>query len=122
MPETKTAAVTGLNWGGGVFVNYAFLVLWAADVTWLVAAPRCLAQRAPEQAARIEVRRCEVDALAVPAGQSPLVRCRAASSRMGSIAYGGSTTAATRASTTGGRWSPATPSSWPPAARPACRT
>lgn len=41
----QTAAVTGLNWGGGVFVNYAFLVLWVADVTWLLAAPRSYLRR-----------------------------------------------------------------------------
>ncbi len=28
----QTAAVTGLDWGGGLFVNYAFIALWAADV------------------------------------------------------------------------------------------
>ena len=28
----QTAAVTGLNWGGGVYFNYALLVVWGADV------------------------------------------------------------------------------------------
>jgi hypothetical protein len=30
-----TAAVTGLDWGGGVYVNYAFLAVWAGDVAWV---------------------------------------------------------------------------------------
>jgi hypothetical protein len=36
----QTAAVIGLNWGGGIFVNYAFLAVWTADVLWWWAAPR----------------------------------------------------------------------------------
>jgi hypothetical protein len=28
---SQTAAVTGVNWGGGLYVNYAFLTLWTAD-------------------------------------------------------------------------------------------
>jgi hypothetical protein len=27
----QTAAVTGLNWGGGLYVNYAFVALWLTD-------------------------------------------------------------------------------------------
>ena len=30
----RTAAVTGLAWGGGVYLNYAFLAAWSADVFW----------------------------------------------------------------------------------------
>ncbi|MBP6824746.1 MAG: hypothetical protein KA368_24580 [Acidobacteria bacterium] len=30
----QTAAVTGNNWGGGLFINYAFLTAWVADVVW----------------------------------------------------------------------------------------
>lgn len=30
----QTAEVTGMNWGGGLFINYAFLAAWAADVIW----------------------------------------------------------------------------------------
>lgn len=30
----RTAAVTGLAWGGGLFVNYLFLGLWLADAAW----------------------------------------------------------------------------------------
>jgi hypothetical protein len=33
----RTAAVTGLAWGGGLFVNYLFLGLWLADAAgWWV--------------------------------------------------------------------------------------
>lgn len=30
----QTAAVTGLAWGGGLYVNYIFLGAWTADVLW----------------------------------------------------------------------------------------
>ena len=30
----RTAEVTGLEWGGGMAVNYVFLTLWLADATW----------------------------------------------------------------------------------------
>jgi len=30
----QTAAVTGWNWGGGLYLNYAFTVIWLADATW----------------------------------------------------------------------------------------
>ena len=30
----QTADVFGINWGGGLFVNYAVAGLWIADVTW----------------------------------------------------------------------------------------
>ena len=36
---SQTAAVTGLNWGGGLYVNYAFLVLWTADAAYWWHAP-----------------------------------------------------------------------------------
>ena len=32
----RTAAVTGVGWGGGIFVNYLFLALWVADVVVVV--------------------------------------------------------------------------------------
>ena len=36
----QTAAVVGLDWGGGVWVNYAFTLLWAADVVaWHAVGP-----------------------------------------------------------------------------------
>ena len=38
-----TARVTGIESGVGIYVNYAFLALWAADVGWAwLAAPRYL--------------------------------------------------------------------------------
>ena len=30
----QTARVFGINWGGGLFINYAVAILWAADVLW----------------------------------------------------------------------------------------
>jgi hypothetical protein len=30
----QTAAVVGLDWGGGLYANYAFTLLWLADVVW----------------------------------------------------------------------------------------
>ena len=30
----QTAAVTGLNWGGGLWINYLLLAAWTADVIW----------------------------------------------------------------------------------------
>lgn len=30
----QTAEVFGINFGGGVFVNYAVAILWIGDVTW----------------------------------------------------------------------------------------
>ena len=36
----QTEALTGLAWGGGLFINYAFLVIWAADAVWWCASPR----------------------------------------------------------------------------------
>jgi hypothetical protein len=30
----QTAEVTGLNWGGGLYFNYALMALWVADVAW----------------------------------------------------------------------------------------
>lgn len=32
--ERQTAEVTGLGWGGGLFINYAFLAAWMLDVAW----------------------------------------------------------------------------------------
>ena len=37
--------MTGLDWGGGLYVNYAFLVLWGADVVWLWSSPRSYLRR-----------------------------------------------------------------------------
>lgn len=41
----QTEAVYGVAWGGGVWVNYAFVVLWAADLLWRRAAPARYARR-----------------------------------------------------------------------------
>jgi hypothetical protein len=30
----QTADVAGLNWGGGLYVNYAFTLVWVTDVCW----------------------------------------------------------------------------------------
>jgi hypothetical protein len=30
----QTAAVFGVNWGGGLYFNYAFTAIWIADVLW----------------------------------------------------------------------------------------
>lgn len=30
----QTAEVFAINWGGGLFINYAVATLWFADVTW----------------------------------------------------------------------------------------
>ena len=35
----QTQAVYGINWGGGVYINYAFLALWIAEVMWWRASP-----------------------------------------------------------------------------------
>src|SRR5688572_25084706 len=35
----QTAAVTGLDWGGGIYVNYLFLIAWALDALWWWTAP-----------------------------------------------------------------------------------
>jgi hypothetical protein len=30
----RTKEVVGLDWGGGLYVNYAFALVWVADLTW----------------------------------------------------------------------------------------
>lgn len=30
----QTAELAGMNWGGGVYFNYAFMLVWAADGAW----------------------------------------------------------------------------------------
>src|SRR5262249_42580582 len=30
----QTAAVFKINWGGGLFINYALVLVWIADVAW----------------------------------------------------------------------------------------
>lgn len=41
----ETAAVTGLDSGAGLYVNYAFLALWIADAAWWWLAPASYAAR-----------------------------------------------------------------------------
>jgi hypothetical protein len=36
----QTAAVVGLDWGGGLYANYAFTLLWLGDVCWWWASPQ----------------------------------------------------------------------------------
>jgi len=35
----QTEAVTGLDWGGGLYVNYAFVSLWVVEAAWWWVAP-----------------------------------------------------------------------------------
>ncbi len=30
----QTAEMVGLNWGGGLYINYALLIIWVADIGW----------------------------------------------------------------------------------------
>ncbi len=41
----QTAAVTGWSWGGGLFINYAFVVTWMADAVWWWLAPEAYRRR-----------------------------------------------------------------------------
>jgi hypothetical protein len=41
----QTAAVTGLHWGGGIFLNDLFALAWLADVLWWWLAPANFARR-----------------------------------------------------------------------------
>lgn len=41
----RTAAVTGLHWGGGLYINFAFAALWTADCVLLWSAYRRIAAR-----------------------------------------------------------------------------
>ena len=43
----QTQSVYGLYWGGGVYVNYAFLAVWTAEVLWWRANPRQYFSRTP---------------------------------------------------------------------------
>lgn len=44
----ETEAVTGLAWGGGLYLNYLFTSLWVADVLWWWLAPTSHARRPRE--------------------------------------------------------------------------
>ena len=41
----ETEALVGVAWGGGLYVNYAFTVVWLADVLWWWVAPVSYAAR-----------------------------------------------------------------------------
>jgi hypothetical protein len=41
----QTEAALGLAFGGGVFVNYAFLMIWAADAAWWWLSPTTFQKR-----------------------------------------------------------------------------
>jgi hypothetical protein len=42
----QTAEVTGMNWGGGVWLNYLFATVWLSDACWRVARPNSYMSRA----------------------------------------------------------------------------
>ena len=41
----QTEAVFGLDWGGGLYVNYAFSALWVSEVAWWWLAPDSYLER-----------------------------------------------------------------------------
>jgi hypothetical protein len=41
----KTAALTGLDWGGGLYANYAMAFVWLIDVHWWLVHPSCYLKR-----------------------------------------------------------------------------
>lgn len=43
----QTEAYFGLDWGGGLWVNYAFTVIWVAEGLWWQLAPANYARRRP---------------------------------------------------------------------------
>ena len=43
----QTAELTGLRWGGGLFVSYLFALAWLADVLWWWLAPASWVRRSP---------------------------------------------------------------------------
>ncbi len=43
----RTDALLGLAWGGGLWVNYAFTVLWVGEALWWQLRPAGYARRAP---------------------------------------------------------------------------
>ena len=43
----RTAALVGLEWGGGLWVNYTFTALWVAEGLWWQLAPAHYARRPP---------------------------------------------------------------------------
>jgi hypothetical protein len=47
----QTAELTGLRWGGGLFLNYLFAIAWLSDVLWWWLAPDCFLRRSARLAA-----------------------------------------------------------------------
>jgi len=43
----QTAEMTGIHWGGGLFLNYLFALAWLADTLWWWLAPASFARRPP---------------------------------------------------------------------------
>lgn len=41
----QTAAVTGVDFSGGIYVNYLFLLVWLTDAAWWWASPSTYARR-----------------------------------------------------------------------------
>ncbi len=41
----QTRELTGLNWGGGVWLNYMFAAVWLGDALWRLASPASHARR-----------------------------------------------------------------------------
>ena len=43
----RTEALVGLDWGGGIWVNYAFTAVWVTEGLWWQIAPAHYARRSP---------------------------------------------------------------------------
>lgn len=41
----QTATLTGVQFAGGIYINYIFLTIWTADAMWWLTAPRSYAAR-----------------------------------------------------------------------------
>jgi len=41
----QTEALFGVNWGGGIWFNYAFTAIWTGDALWWLIAPKTRAAR-----------------------------------------------------------------------------
>ena len=41
----QAAAVYGIGWSGGLYVNYGFLLIWAGETAWWVISPRTYLSR-----------------------------------------------------------------------------
>ena len=41
----QTRELTGINWGGGVWLNYLFAAVWLGEASWRIAAPTGHARR-----------------------------------------------------------------------------